>query len=109
MPQVGYASRPVAYGRHGLMAAAPPYAAQAGLEALESGGHAVDAALAVNAVLAVAQPYMCGVGGDLFALLYDAPSREVAFLLRCGARGSMNRGRPVWGGAARCAPAPGSR
>lgn len=88
MPEVGYAYRPVAYGRHGLVAAAHPYAAQAGIEVLKGGGNAVDAALAVNAVLAVAQPHMCGLGGDLFALLSDAPSREVLFLNGAGRSGS---------------------
>ncbi len=88
MPDLGYAYRPVAYGRHGLVAAAHPYAAQAGIEVLKGGGNAVDAALAVNAVLAVAQPHMCGLGGDLFALLFDAPSREVLFLNGAGRSGS---------------------
>ncbi|MBI4012590.1 MAG: gamma-glutamyltransferase [Candidatus Rokubacteria bacterium] len=88
MPALGYSHRPVALGAHGLVAAAHPVATLAGLEVLRAGGNAVDAALAVNGVLAVAQPHMCGLGGDLFALLYHAPSREVVFLNGAGRSGS---------------------
>ena len=76
MPTVGAAHRPVAYGHHGLVATAHPLAALAGTEVLRRGGNAVDAALAVNGILTVVQSHMCGLGGDLFALLYDAPSGD---------------------------------
>lgn len=88
MPQIGYAHRPVAYGHQGMVAAAHPTATVAGLDVLRSGGNVVDAALAVNGVLAVVQPHMCGLGGDLFALLYHAPSREVVCLNGAGRSGS---------------------
>ncbi len=88
MAQPGYAYRPVAYGAQGLVAAAHPSATLAGLEVLKGGGNVVDAALAVNAVLAVVQPHMCGLGGDLFALLYHAPTGEVVFLNGAGRSGS---------------------
>jgi gamma-glutamyltranspeptidase len=88
MPQPGYAYRPVAYGAQGLVAAAHPAATLAGLEVLKGGGNVVDAAIAVNAALAVVQPHMCGLGGDLFALLYHAPSGEVVFLNGAGRSGS---------------------
>ena len=65
------ASRSVVHGRRGMVAAAQPLAAEAGLRALSDGGTAVDAALACNAVLAVVEPCSCGLGGDLFALLWD--------------------------------------
>jgi gamma-glutamyltranspeptidase/glutathione hydrolase len=56
----------------GIVAASSPLAAQAGAQMLARGGHAVDAALAANAVLGVVEPYMNGMGGDLFAMVYDA-------------------------------------
>ena len=53
MPQIGYSHRPVALGRDGMVAAAHPLATLAGVETLKAGGNVVDAAVAVNAVLAV--------------------------------------------------------
>src|SRR5881409_4444799 len=88
MPQIGYAHRPVALGRQGMVAAAHPLATLAGIETLKSGGTAADAAVAVNAVLAVTQPNTCGVGGDLFCLYYDAATRRVHFLNGAGRSGS---------------------
>ena len=93
MPQIGYAHRPVALGRSGMVASAHPLATLAGVETLKGGGTVVDAAVAVNAVLAVTQPNMCGVGGDLFALYHEAASRRVHFLDgagRSGARASLD-------------------
>ncbi len=88
MPTVGFSHRPVARGHHGLVASAHPLATLAGIDVLRSGGTAVDAAIAVNAVLAVVQPHMCGPGGDLFALLHDPPSGTVTFLDGAGRSGS---------------------
>lgn len=93
MPQIGYAHRPVALGRSGMVASAHPLATLAGVETLKDGGTVVDAAVAVNAVLAVTQPNMCGVGGDLFALYHEAATRRVHFLNgagRSGARASLD-------------------
>lgn len=58
--------------KHGIVAASQPLAARAGVQVLERGGHAVDAAIAANAVLGVVEPAMNGVGGDLFAIVYVA-------------------------------------
>jgi len=70
--------------RHGLVVAAHPVAALAGRDVLRRGGHAVDAAIATNAVLAVVQPHMCGIGGDFFCLVHEAGSGTVGFLNASG-------------------------
>jgi gamma-glutamyltranspeptidase len=64
--------RPLVMGTDWMITADHPLAAQAGAAVLESGGNAVDAAVAANLVMAVVRPHMCGLGGDLFALIYMA-------------------------------------
>ena len=64
--------RSVVASTRGIVAASSPLAAQAGAQMLAAGGHAVDAAIAANAVLGVVEPFMNGMGGDLFAMVYDA-------------------------------------
>jgi gamma-glutamyltranspeptidase / glutathione hydrolase len=61
----------------GIAASEHPLASQAGASVLARGGHAVDAAIAVNAAMGVVAPMMNGVGGDLFAIVYDAASGEL--------------------------------
>jgi len=56
---------------HGLVCSVDHLASSAGVAVLRAGGSAVDAAVATSAVLAVTTPYMCGMGGDLFALVHD--------------------------------------
>jgi gamma-glutamyltranspeptidase/glutathione hydrolase len=63
------------------MVCSPHYLATgAGLRVLRQGGHAVDAAIATNAVLAVVTPYLCGIGGDLFAQVYSAEDARLSGL-----------------------------
>ena len=59
------------------MAAESPLAAQAGVRILENGGNAVDAAIATNAMMGVVSPMMNGIGGDLFAIVYDAKADKL--------------------------------
>ncbi len=69
---------------YGIVAASQPLAARAGVQVLERGGHAVDAAIAANAVMGVVEPEMNGIGGDLFAMVYDATSGTLHGLNACG-------------------------
>jgi gamma-glutamyltranspeptidase/glutathione hydrolase len=63
--------------RHAMVAAANPLAVEAGLRVLKSGGSAIDAAVAVQAVLGLVEPQSSGLGGGAFLLYYDASSRTV--------------------------------
>jgi gamma-glutamyltranspeptidase / glutathione hydrolase len=58
----------------GIAATEHPFASQAAAMVLDAGGHAVDAAIAANAMMGVVAPMVCGVGGDLFAIVFDAQS-----------------------------------
>ncbi|NDV25469.1 gamma-glutamyltransferase family protein [Desulfovibrio sp. JC010] len=65
------------YATKGMVASSQPLATEAGLEILRAGGNAADAAIAVAAALAVAEPCSTGLGGDAFALYYEAGSKNV--------------------------------
>jgi len=69
--------RSVVMSRGGIVAAESPLAAQAGAAILASGGNAVDAAVAANAVMGVVAPMMNGMGGDLFAIVYEAKTGKL--------------------------------
>lgn len=70
-------SRSMAISRNGIAAAESPLAAQAGVQIMEQGGNAVDAAIAMNAMMGVVSPMMNGIGGDLFAIVYDARANRL--------------------------------
>ncbi len=61
----------------GIVATEHPQASQAGATILAQGGNAIDAAIAANAIMGVVAPMMCGIGGDLFAIVYEARSGKV--------------------------------
>src|SRR5947209_9234229 len=62
---------------YGIVAAPQFLAAQAGAQILREGGNAIDAAIAANAVMGVVQPYVNGIGGDLFAMIYEAKTGKL--------------------------------
>jgi gamma-glutamyltranspeptidase/glutathione hydrolase len=72
-----HGTRSPAVGRRGMIATSQSLASAAGLTVLQGGGNAVDAAVTAAAVLAVIEPSMNGIGGDLLALVYDVKTRKV--------------------------------
>jgi len=70
-------ARSMVISQYGIVAAEQPIAARAGTAVLESGGNAVDAAVAANAAMGLVAPMMDGIGGDLFAIVYEAKSNKV--------------------------------
>jgi gamma-glutamyltranspeptidase / glutathione hydrolase len=76
--------RSVVRAEHGMVATSQPLATQVGLDVLKRGGNAVDAAIAVAAMLNVTEPMMTGVGGDMFAIVYWKKTGELKGLNASG-------------------------
>jgi len=70
-------ARSMVISQYGIVAAEQPLAARAGTYVLEHGGNAIDAAVAANAMMGLVAPMMDGIGGDLFAIVYDAKTKKV--------------------------------
>jgi gamma-glutamyltranspeptidase/glutathione hydrolase len=79
-----HASRSEVIAPHGIAATSQPLATQVALDILKAGGTAVDAAIAANAALGLMEPTGCGIGGDLFAIVWDAENRQLAGLNASG-------------------------
>jgi len=69
--------RSMVVSRFGIVATSQTLASAAGADVLRQGGSAVDAAMAANAALGVIEPMMNGIGGDLFAIVYDARAKKL--------------------------------
>jgi gamma-glutamyltranspeptidase/glutathione hydrolase len=72
-----FATRSEVIGQHGMVASSQPLATQIGIDILKKGGTAVDAAIAVNAALGLMEPTGSGIGGDLFAIVWDAKTKKL--------------------------------
>ena len=79
-----HATRSAVFARNGMIATSQPLASAAGLKVLQDGGNAIDAAVTAAAVLAVVEPSMTGIGGDLFAIVYDAKTKTLHALNASG-------------------------
>ena len=70
-------TRSAVMARHGMAATSQPLATATAIRVLQDGGNAIDAAIAANAVLGLVEPTSCGLGGDLFAIVWDAKTQKL--------------------------------
>jgi gamma-glutamyltranspeptidase/glutathione hydrolase len=83
------AGRSAVYAPNGIAATSQPLATTAAVQVLQRGGNAIDAAVAAAAVLAVVEPMMTGLGGDMFAIIWSARDKQLTALNASGRAGSL--------------------
>lgn len=72
-----FSTRSEVIAKNGMVCSSHPLASQVGIDILKNGGNAIDAAIAVNAMLGLAEPTGCGIGGDLFAIVWSAKDQKL--------------------------------
>jgi gamma-glutamyltranspeptidase / glutathione hydrolase len=87
-PAESYSAKAV-YAPNGVVATSQPLASQAGLAVLKNGGNAIDAAVTAAAVLSVVEPYMTGIGGDMFAMLWLEKEQRLVGINGSGHAGAL--------------------